>query len=194
MSTATRYPSDFGYAGLTMTADDYLALGETADRYELVHGVVLMSPSPLPIHSRIARRIDFQLTAFEQTTGRIVSFGDTDVRFDDSTVYRPDISVYLTERLPKRVNRLQTPPDLVIEVLSPSNRGLDLMTKRNDYERYGVGEYWIVDPANGDVRGWKRVGVRFEDVAITGDSLPSSAIPGFTLDLHPIRALARGEA
>src|SRR5256885_1453627 len=45
--------SDIGYAGLRMTADDYLGLGETQERYELINGVVFMSPSPTPRHSEI---------------------------------------------------------------------------------------------------------------------------------------------
>ncbi|MEX2217401.1 MAG: Uma2 family endonuclease [Phycisphaerales bacterium] len=192
MSTAAKYPADFGYAGLTMKADEYLALGETPDRYELVHGVVLMSPSPLPIHSLILSRLQQQLLAFGDRTSSLTFFSDTDVRFDDTTVYRPDLCVYSTRRLPAIPGRLDLAPDLVIEVLSPSHRGLDLMTKRRDYEKFGVGEYWIIDPANGEVRAWRRTGTRFEDVPCSGDQVQSAAIPGLLIDMRPVRALLRG--
>jgi Uma2 family endonuclease len=191
MSTAMRYPPDYGYAGLTMTADEYLALGETRERYELVHGVVLMSPSPLPIHSLIAMRIQQQLLGYADRTGAAILFADTDVRFDEATVYRPDISVYRTGRIAPTVDRLVVAPDLVVEVLSPSNRGLDLITKKKDYERFGVGEYWVVDPANAGLRVWRRSGQAYQEAVATGDAVESSAIPGFVLDLRPIRNIAR---
>src|SRR4051812_26017336 len=98
MSTATRYPSDFGYAGLTMTADEYLALGETQERYELVHGVVLMSPSPFAEHDEIVIEIAHQFKVFAGREGRVRIFASTDIRFADDTVYRPDVSVYLRGR------------------------------------------------------------------------------------------------
>jgi Uma2 family endonuclease len=194
MSTATRYPADFGYAGLTMSADEYLALGETPDRYELVHGVVLMSPSPLSDHNEIAAELIFQLKLFARRSGAIRLFPENDVRFEDATVYQPDISVYRADRVSGVRPRLTIPPDLIVEILSEGTKALDLVTKRRDYERFGVGEYWVVDPVSGEVRGWRRTGTRFEDIAVEGDSLTSAAISGFTLDLRPLRSIARGEA
>src|SRR3954462_2523251 len=140
MSVAPRYPRDLGYAGLTMTADEYLALGETEDRYELGHGVVLMSPSPLPIHSLVIMRLQQQILAFADRGRSVALFSDTDVLFDDAIVYRPDLSVYAASRIPAVPRRLDLAPDPVVEVLSPSSRGLDLMSKPKDYEKFGVGE------------------------------------------------------
>src|SRR5204863_4418468 len=131
-----------------------------------------------------------QMLAFADRTGSVVLFSDTDVLFDDATVYRPDIAVYLASRIAAVPPRLETPPDLVVEVLSPSNRGLDLMTKRKDYEKFGVGEYWVFDPPAGEVRAFRRMGQRFEEEQVKGDQLESTAIAGLVVDLRPIRALA----
>ena len=63
MSAVPRRPQG-GYAGLRMTAEEYLALGETNARYELIDGVVCMSPKPSPLHQKILRFIQGQLEAF----------------------------------------------------------------------------------------------------------------------------------
>lgn len=191
MSAVPRHPSDIGYAGLRMTADEYLALGETQERYELIHGIVVMARSPLASHNEIAARIVFQLGTFAERTGAIRIFPETDVRFPGDTVYRPDISIYRAERLPPRVERLDAPPDLIIEILSGGTKPLDLITKRDDYDRFGVGEYWAVDPAMATVRCWRRQGARLIEAPAEGDSVPSAAIAGFSLDLRSIRELAR---
>src|SRR5438045_3873811 len=109
MSAAPRHPSDLGYAGLRMTADEYLSLGETPERYELVEGVVVMSPSPLPLHNELVLEIAYQLKRFASKSG-VRIFPDTDVRFGPGTVYRPDLAVYRAGRLPDRSTRLEPAP------------------------------------------------------------------------------------
>jgi Uma2 family endonuclease len=190
MSAAPRFPPELGYAGLKMSADEFFALGETQERYELIDGVVVMSPSPLPRHSAIALRIAQQLLGHADRTGSVVVYHEIDVRFGDRKVFRPDISVYRAERLPDQVERLELPPDLVVEVLSEGTKALDLITKLEEYDRGGVKEYWVADPATGTLRCWRRQGMQLVEDAVTGDELASSAFPGFALDLRPLRAIA----
>lgn len=190
MSALPRHPRDSGYTGLRMSADEYLALGQTPDRYELIDGVVFMSPSPTPLHQLLLQEIAVQLTlASREPGGGFTTFLDTDVRFAPALVYCPDVSVYRPGRLKGTPAQLTIVPDLVVEVLSPGNRPLDLVTKRGDYEQFGVGEYWVLDPDTGDVRCWRRRAGRYEESPVTGGTLPSDAIPGFTLDLVPLRRL-----
>ena len=152
MSAAPRFPVELGYAGLTMTADEYLALGETPERYELIHGVVCMTPSPGADHGAIAVEVTSQLR-----NAGFRAFADIDLRLSPETVYRPDVCAYRRERIEGRIKRLPPAPDLVVEILSPSNKALDLITKRADYERADVGEYWVVDPDTLRFRCWRRV-------------------------------------
>jgi Uma2 family endonuclease len=174
-----------------MTADEYLALGETPERYELIDGVVVMSPSPTPSHSEIINEIVYQLKAFARGPDAPRVFADTDLRLAPNLVYRPDLAAYLAAHLPLHPTALSTPPDLAVEVLSPSNRGLDLVTKRRDYDRFGVGEYWIIDPEAGHIRALQRQapGAPFAEMLVTGPQLASTAIPGFVLELQPILAM-----
>jgi Uma2 family endonuclease len=79
----------------------------------------------------------------------------------------------------------------VIELLSPSTRAFDLTTKRDDYEAFGVQEYWAIDSADARARCYRRDQDLLIEVPVRGDTLPSSAMPGLTLDLRPIRALVQ---
>lgn len=108
--------------------------------------------------------------------------------------YRPDIAVCRAERLAsKTLTRLDLPPDLIVEVLSPSTKPYDLVTKRGDYDRFGVAEYWVVDPNDAGIRGWTRRGTEWEDAPRSPDVCIGTAIAGFTLDVAPVRMIASGE-
>lgn len=187
MSAVPRHPSDLGYAGLLMTADEYLALGETPERYELINGVVVMSPSPTPWHQHIVVELVGELYVLRKRLPGLMIFSDTDLRLGASKVYRPDVCAYRPGRLASVPPRLDTPPDLVVEVLSPGSPPLDLITKRDDYEKFGVGEYWVIDPADGKVRCWVREVSQFLERPVGSDALPSTALPGFELPLAAIR-------
>src|SRR5690242_14116420 len=131
MSAVPHHSSGMGYAGLRMTAAEYLALGETTERYELIDGVVVMSPSSLPRHGRMAAELIAQIrNAMHAYDGPRPPqlFTETDLLISSSIVYRPDIAAYGPGRLNPDVPRLDTPPDLIVEILSPSTKPLDLIT------------------------------------------------------------------
>lgn len=190
MSAAPQHPSDLGYVGLHMTAEEFLALGETPERLELVDGVVLMSPSPVPRHQVFLRLILRQLEQFVDSNPGICLFPDTDVRLGNYHVYRPDIVVYRSGRIAHVPERLDLAPDLLIEILSPGTKAFDLTTKRDDYERFGVGEYWAVEPDTGRVRCYQRRSDLLVEIPVPGDSVESITLAGFVLDLRPLRELA----
>lgn len=194
MSAAPRIPRGLGYAGLRMSADEYLALGETADRYELLDGIVFMSPSPWANHNEIAAKITHQILTYNDAAGgnAVRVFPETDIRLDSRRVYCPDISVYRADRVAGTAKRLASPPDLIVEILSESTKALDLITKRADYGAFGVREYWVVDPTTGAVRQWCHDEDSRELVErpVATSNLASFALPGFMLDLAPVRALA----
>lgn len=170
-----------------MTAEQYLAIGETSQRYELIDGVVCMSPSSTPEHSEVFVEVLGQLRDFAKRTGNIRVFAETDVAFATSTVYRPDIVAYLSARLPGKVARLSEAPDLIVEILSPGTKALDLITKRDDYEKFGVGEYWTIDAADARVRAWVREGKVLVERAAVGGTVACAALPGFGLQIAPLR-------
>ena len=79
-------------------------------------------------------------------------------------------------------------PDLVVEVLSPGSEPMDFITKRDDYDRFGVGEYWVANPRDVTVRCWRRKGVKMLEVGVESDRIECESIPGLSVDLAKIRA------
>lgn len=191
MSAVPRQPDPPVYTGARMTAEQFLAMGETDARMQLVHGVVVLSPSPQPIHQRVLDEIQGQLFVLRSGGLAVHVFPDTDVVFDTRLVYRPDLSIYRAERLPTIPDRLTTQPDLIIEILSPSNKPMDLITKREDYEQYGVPECVVIDPHTGRCTQWARRGAIYHEIPPAGDFLTSDGVPGLRLDLRPLRAAAK---
>lgn len=92
MSALPKSPIGNDYAGLRMTAEEYLALGETDKRYELIDGVVFMSPAPTMRDQRVRDLIMAQLIACEAHAPGMMSVSEADVRMTRGKVYRPDIS------------------------------------------------------------------------------------------------------
>lgn len=188
MSAAPRYPADFGHAGLRMTAAEFFAIGETEERLHLVDGVVVMSPRPTLVHQKILRLLLKQLGAYLDRHPGAECFPDVDWELRPNTVYSPDIACYAPGRLSVTPARLTSAPDLVIEILSPVTKAFDLTTKKDDYERCGVGEYWTIDSADARLRCYRRDAGRLAEVAITGETVESVALPGLVLHLRPLRA------
>lgn len=178
------------YVGARMNAGAFLALGETPERYELIDGVVAMSPKPSRRHQKVLCLIQAQYEAFMGEHPGFEYYPDVDIRFDERHVYAPDMCCFVPGRVPPLDEVLDIAPDLVIEILSPSNAALDLVRKRADYGRFGVREYWVVDPASGSVRCFRAADGEMGESAVRGDHLESLAIPGFALDLRPLRELS----
>jgi Uma2 family endonuclease len=131
----------------TWTYDDLLALPDEGKRYEIIEGVLYETPAPVWAHATVIANLMLLLGPIVQALGGLIRTASLDVFFPGGDPVQPDIVVLLSGGRAKPVRRgVQGPPDLVIEVLSPSNRGHDLLTKRAFYARAGVREYWIVDP------------------------------------------------
>ncbi|HYE63180.1 MAG TPA: Uma2 family endonuclease [Phycisphaerales bacterium] len=191
MSAAPKYegqlPDRLGYAGLRMTADEFFEIGETQARYELIDGVVLMSPAPTPRHQELLQLLQEQAGQWRRSHAGARVIPDVDLQVGPKLVYRPDLALYAPGVLKSLPQRLTTPPQLVIEILSPSTKALDLITKRGDYERFGVAEYWVIDPDTANVRAWRRIGNELVEQTSQTDSIESVSLEGFTLDLKALR-------
>lgn len=190
------------YAGLRMTADEYERLEEDGFKYELIDGVVVMSPSPNFGHQDIAGEIEWQIRGYlkKHPIGRVVR--ETDVTFNPLRVYRPDLMFLSTQRFPTPTERVHAIPDMILEVVSPATRALDLNTKRDDYQRSGVTEYWLIDPAAATLTFLRLAPQRasaskaparmaYRPVPCKGTKFRSVAIPGFTLNVSAVKKLMR---
>ncbi|MFH0932950.1 MAG: Uma2 family endonuclease [Nitrospirota bacterium] len=129
------------------TYEDYLKTPDD-ERYELIEGELLMTPSPIPKHQRISREIEFELMKFakENDLGEIFD-APCDVYLDNENVVQPDILFISKERLDIIGEKnIQGAPDLVIEIISESTAYRDLVQKKKLYAKFGAKEYWIVIP------------------------------------------------
>lgn len=84
--------------------------------------------------------------------------------------------------------KLTIAPDLIIEILSEGTKSLDLITKRDDYEAFGVREYWVIDQETITARVWRREGEKLVEAGAESGVAESSAIAGVSVNLTRVRA------
>lgn len=192
MVTATNYPSSYEEVRelalhRLLTAEDLSSLPDDGNRYEIIGGKLIVSPSPSFRHQRVSFKLTSALDAYLSTTGNAQGVAaPMDVYLSRSDLVQPDLLVVINERAEIIQERgIMGAPDLVVEILSPSSIETDFLRKSKLYERYGVREYWIVNPESETVSVQTLDGDRF---VIAGeysrnDTLASTVLDGFSLDL-----------
>jgi Uma2 family endonuclease len=169
------------------TIDDYLLLEEGAP-FQLINYDLIMSPSPLSIHQQILFKLSEIIVLYHINHIRKGQwfYAPMDVKFDVGNVLQPDI-FYITEERTTEIikERIEGAPDLIIEILSPSNAYYDLRQKKDVYEKYGVKEYIIVDPIaqNADLYVLKESLYYLHQKAVNKEILYSVLLPGFDIGL-----------
>jgi len=176
-------------ANIKFTYRDYLQLPDDK-RYELVEGELFLVPSPNLNHQRISRQLEMALWLYasRHALGEIF-YAPCDVVFSEINVVQPDLLFVSTERMGILTEaNIQGAPDLVVEILSPSTGQRDLGIKRSLYAKYGVAEYWIVDPDNKtvEVLSWTETGYRTDAVVPRDGTLNSPLFPSLNLNLTQI--------
>ncbi len=112
--------------------------------YQIIDGQVYMMSRPNTNHMRIEGNI---FNAFKNYLKgkKCEPFNETDVQFDEENNFIPDVIIVCDPEIIKE-EAIHGVPDLVVEILSPSTARNDKIKKKIIYEKYGVKEYWIVDP------------------------------------------------
>lgn len=118
-------------------------------KYELVDSEIIASPTGV-YHSVVSARISYLLQAYLENhpIGTVMS-ADVGIRLPDGNVRSPDVSFVRTEKLPDGVpphSYGDFVPDLVVEVLSPSDNSREVADKIGEYLQCGVPLVWLVDP------------------------------------------------
>ena len=116
---------------------------------EVIENQLFLSPSPTPSHQEAAGNLFTDINIFVRSNklGKVF-FAPLDLYLDEhSNVVQPDI-LFIAKKNPLVIDNrgLKGVPDLIIEILSPGNKKYDLAKKRKLYEKFGVKEYWVVDP------------------------------------------------
>lgn len=175
------------YGGLRMGADSYLALSNDGFQYELVDGVVVLSPIPTPKHQSVLAEISYQIMSHLRTQPVGSVFPEVDVRLSDEIVYRPELVFIRKDRVAANWRRILQPPDMVVEIVSPDSLRFDAETKRNDYERFGVTEFWLIDPDREELKFHRLEQGTYKLIEAPGAFFSSVAVPGFVLNLDEVR-------
>jgi Uma2 family endonuclease len=125
------------------TVDDLARLPDDGLRYELVDGVLLVSPAPRPRHQRAVLKLALLLR--ESCPDSLEVFiAPLDFQPTRRRSFQPDVLVVRVEDIGEE--NVQQPPVLAVEVLSPGTRARDQLLKRGVYAESGIPSYWLVDP------------------------------------------------
>lgn len=174
-----------------LTHADYLLFPDDGKRRELIDGEVFVMPSASLRHQTISRNIFRHLDTFLRERGLgEVFFAPLDVIFTQHDVVEPDLIVVRREHNDILQDWVRGVPDLLVEIVSPSDRRHDEVRKRDLYERVGVQEYWIVDPEVESVKVYRREGSGYGRPLLLsphgGDLLTSPLLPGFEMPLAAV--------
>jgi Uma2 family endonuclease len=183
-----------------LTYEDYLATPEMRCRYEIIDGEMIMAPRPLPIHQWVAANLFRALDPFvrERRLG-VLLFAPLDIviRRAPLRTRQPDLLFLSAARSGiiggaqlRRFQLLEQAPDLVIEILSPTNTRREIADKLEDYRSIGVRECWIVSPEaqTVEVVRLSPEGTQTLGIFGTGMTLRSEVLEGFALSVEEVFA------
>lgn len=182
---APRYEPQTG----NLTYDDYLRM-PAGLRYELVEGQIRTVPSPRQDHQSALLNLATALRMWIKTTGEgKVLMAPFDVLLSQDTVVQPDI-LFISKARQAIAEQpyVNGAPDLVVEILSPSTENWDRITKRRIYSRYGVREFWLVDPEMRSIEVSRQKDGQLVAVEMLreGSTLASPLLPGFEVGVREV--------
>jgi len=173
--------------GRALKRDDLDAMPDDGHRYELLDGVLVVTPAPRPVHQRASRRLLLALNDVVPDPWETF-YAPFDVALNDDTVLQPDLLIAAREDLTER--GLSSAPLLAAEILSSSTRDVDLLLKKERLRRAGCRHYWIIDPDEPSVTAWTLIDGAYERVAhAAGDDWFEIAEP-FPLRFAPASLIA----
>lgn len=159
--------------------------------YELIDGELVKRNAPTPKHQDILSELNDQIKPFvrQNQLGRVF-FAPVDVFLDNDTAPQPDY-VFVSRDNEHIItgNGIEGVPTLVIEIISPTSIVRDRFTKKNLYERFGVPEYWLVDPQNQEIEIYALTENRYELLSaatVLEGELISNVLTGLVLDMKTL--------
>jgi Uma2 family endonuclease len=159
--------------------------------YELLDGDIVKRKAPAPRHQLILSELNDQVKAFVKANqlGRVI-FSPIDVFLDEDNAPQPDLVFVAQHQLHIITeNGVEGVPTLVVEIISPTSVYRDRVTKKALYERVGIQEYWLVDPADEYIEIFALREGRYDllSAASTQEgTLHSEVLPGLVLDINTL--------
>lgn len=175
------------YTGLTY--DDLASFPDDNLRRELIDGELIVTAAPVRRHQRVILELGSRFLVYAKENGGEVYIAPLDVKFSDVNVVEPDVLYIRPEHVDREEDaRFVRSADLVVEVSSPSTRRLELVRKRELYERFGVPEYWYVDLEADRVEAYRLRDGKYGTPTLHGmdDKLTSPQMPGFVVGVREL--------
>jgi Uma2 family endonuclease len=175
-----------------LTWRDLWRTPDDGKRYEIVDGMLYVSPAPVPVHQRVLREL-FRVLDRHVRRHRLgeVFFAPIGIVLEVRSAVQPDL-VFIARRQSDIVKEKAVfgAPDLLVEVLSPSTERRDRSLKRRTYERCGVAHYWVVDPRRRRLQAWRSEGGGYvvEAELVDGARFRPSLFPRLTIRLADVWA------
>ncbi len=168
-----------------LTYQDYETFPDDGNRYEIIDGEVFVSPPPITAHQWASAELTWLLGSHirQHGLGRLF-YAPFAVMLGPHDVFEPDIVFISHERMSLvEVKGMRGSPDLCIEIASPSTRVYDRTVKSERYARFGVNEYWIIDPDAKTVEVFALWRGTYAAIAFArgDDRVPSRVLPGLEL-------------
>lgn len=173
---------------------EFLAMPEddtSPVKYELEFGELVEVTRPTWEHNELALELAHIIRSYVRAKGLGRVSGDILVILDEERdlSYAPDIVFVATEHLDRiREGRVYGPPDLVVEILSPTTAHRDVGIKKRIYHAYGVQWYWVVDMERKTVEEyrWTEEGYLLTQVVLPDEVFQPKVFPGLTIDLKSL--------
>ncbi len=179
---------------LKLTYEDYLDFPEDGRRHEIIDGDHVVTPSPSTRHQAISMNLSFLIHSYlrQHPIGTLLA-APMDVVLSPVDVVQPDLVLITADRQELiTAAHIAGAPDLVVEILSGSTRRRDEVAKRKLYARFGVREYWLVDPERETASVLRLDDDTASEVVLlsraAGDHLATHLLPGLAIPLADIFA------
>ncbi len=169
-----------------ISADDYIASPQSEHKSDLIEGVFVMASPATVEHEDLMMFVGTLMRTFANSRRLGLVLGSNAAyRLNDANVYQPDVSFLSSDRLHLAGEvYVDGAPDLAVEIISPSSRQHDTndtVEKLVNYGRFGVQEYWLVDPVERSVTLYGNVGGQLVVIPPAEGVLRSRVLPGFWL-------------
>ena len=155
-------------------------------QYELYDGEVIVVAAPILRHQRVGSSVESLLREYEKRAGGLVFRAPIDIILTEYDVIQPDVVFFRAERrhLIDMMRPTRVPPDLAVEVLSPSTERRDRGRKMELLARSGVPEYWIVDPIGNQIEVYRLQGNSYVLTQVCGekDRVDSPTLAGLSFE------------
>lgn len=176
-----------------LTVDDLVRLPDDGNRYELVNGMLQVTPAPFGRHNRVSSRLGFLLgmrcpEGLEVLPGNGVNLAKDHHRVIDVIVVRSEWI--------EPTDFIEDPPLLAIEIASNNTRKRDRTIKKSEYETFGIQSYWIVEPDfdHPSLTAYELKDGCYEQIALVADTEAFKAERPFPVTIIPRLLVEPGNA